>query len=384
MRIGREPPQSIDLLCSGASVAVLPLDMGRGEIILLRQFRLAAHLANGRGALFEIVAGHVEKGEHAAETARRECAEEIGRAPSPLIELFTYLTTPGLCDEQITVFLGIIDVSQIPERAGLAAEHEETFLVRVPIDRALAAAAAGSLRSGPLLMALNWLALNRGRLERDRAHRHGAALMGAILLAIAGMNPQPWQERFGALAPHREVRTWSGPAGAEFAAVRDPGDIAYACVWLPPPGLLATLPNLRAIFSLGAGVDHILCDPALPEGVPVVRIVDPDLTMRMTEYVVLHVLMHHRGQRRYDAQQRAHRWFEHEQRPAAEVAVGVMGLGVLGQDAAQVLRRLGFQVAGWSRTHEAHRRHRNLSWRRWPRAVSAADGNSRMSVAGDR
>ena len=84
---------------------------------------------------------------------------------TPLIELFTYLTTPGLCDEQITVFLGIIDVSQIPERAGLAAEHEETFLVRVPIDRALAAAAAGSLRSGPLLMALNWLALNRGRLD---------------------------------------------------------------------------------------------------------------------------------------------------------------------------------------------------------------------------
>ena len=161
----QQPPQAVDLLSSGASVAVLPLDLGRGEIILLRQFRLAAQLANGRGALFEIVAGHVENDEQAAETARRECAEEIGCAPSPLIELFTYLTTPGLCDEQITVFLGIIDVSQIPERAGLASEHEETFLVRVPIDRALTAVAAGSLRSGPLLMALNWLALNRGRLE---------------------------------------------------------------------------------------------------------------------------------------------------------------------------------------------------------------------------
>jgi ADP-ribose pyrophosphatase len=161
----QEASQTADLLCSGASVAVLPLDLARGEIILLRQFRLAAHLANGRGGLFEIAAGHVEKNENPAETARRECVEEIGCAPSPLIELFTYLTTPGLCDEQITVFLGIIDVSQIPERAGLAAEHEETFLVRVPIDRALAAVAAGSLRSGPLVMALNWLALNRGRLD---------------------------------------------------------------------------------------------------------------------------------------------------------------------------------------------------------------------------
>jgi ADP-ribose pyrophosphatase len=157
--------QTADLLCSGNSVAVLPLDPARGEIILLRQFRLAAHLANGRGGLFEIAAGHVEKDENPAETARRECAEEIGCAPEPLIELFTYLTTPGLCDEQITLFLGIIDVTQIPERAGLAAEREETFLVRVPVDRALEAVAAGGLRSGPLLMALNWLALNRSRLD---------------------------------------------------------------------------------------------------------------------------------------------------------------------------------------------------------------------------
>jgi glyoxylate/hydroxypyruvate reductase len=71
----------------------------------------------------------------------------------------------------------------------------------------------------------------------------------------------------------------------------DPADIAYVCAWHAPRGLFARLPRLEAIFSLGAGVDHILADPDLP-AVPVVRIVDPDLTMRMTEYVVLHVLMH--------------------------------------------------------------------------------------------
>jgi glyoxylate/hydroxypyruvate reductase len=108
----------------------------------------------------------------------------------------------------------------------------------------------------------------------------------------------------------------------------------------------------EAIFSLGAGVDHILADPELPD-VPVVRIVDPDLTMRMTEYVVLHVLMHHRRQRLYDAQQRERMWREHEQAPANAVAVGVMGLGVLGRAAAVALARLGFRVAGWSRTPKA-------------------------------
>ncbi len=109
------------------------------------------------------------------------------------------------------------------------------------------------------------------------------------------------------------------------------------------------MPRLKAIFSLGAGVDHVVADPGLPD-VPVVRIVDPDLTMRMTEYVVLHVLMHHRRQRRYDAQQQARIWREHAQPPASAVTVGVMGLGVLGRDAGEALRRIGFRVAGWSRT----------------------------------
>ncbi len=168
---------------------------------------------------------------------------------------------------------------------------------------------------------------------------------GAILLAVTGLDLQPWQARFRALAPGRDVRVWPNGLG-------DPARIGYACAWHAPRGLLARLPKLAAIFSLGAGVDHLLVDPTLPD-VPVVRIVDPDLTMRMTEYVVLHVLMHHRRQRLYDAQQRERRWFEHEQPPAGAVAVGVMGLGVLGRAAAQALSRLGFRTAGWSRSPKA-------------------------------
>src|SRR5262245_15567017 len=166
--------------------------------------------------------------------------------------------------------------------------------------------------------------------------------MSAILLAITGMDPAPWYARFRALAPDRDIRLWPDQLG-------NAADIAYACVWYAPRGMLAALPRLQVIFSLGAGVDHVLGDPQLPD-VPVVRIVDPDLTMRMTEYVVLHVLMHHRRQRRYDAQQRKGVWHEHEQPPASAVAVGVMGLGVLGAAAAAALRRIGFRVAGWSRS----------------------------------
>ena len=153
-----------DLLRAGAAVAVLPIDLDRDEVVLIRQFRLAAQLASGKGDLVEIVAGHVEANEAHRETARRECVEEIGVAPRLLVELFTYLTSPGLTDEEVTVFLGIVDASRAAVGVGAAAEHEASALLRVSIDAALAALPAGAVRNGPLIVALQWLALNRGRL----------------------------------------------------------------------------------------------------------------------------------------------------------------------------------------------------------------------------
>jgi glyoxylate/hydroxypyruvate reductase A len=166
--------------------------------------------------------------------------------------------------------------------------------------------------------------------------------MTALALVIAGWDVAPWERRFRAAAPGRDIRLWPDRLG-------NPDDVAYAAAWLPPAGAFGAFRNLRAIFSLGAGVDGVLADRALPP-VPIVRVVDPNLMRRMTEYVTLHVLMHHRRQRLYDAQQRQRVWHEHPQPRANEVTVGLMGLGVLGRDAAEVLVRLGFRVAGWSRT----------------------------------
>jgi glyoxylate/hydroxypyruvate reductase A len=125
-------------------------------------------------------------------------------------------------------------------------------------------------------------------------------------------------------------------------------EVGYALAWKPPAGALSNLANLKAIFSLGAGVDDLVSTPDLPDA-PIVRVVNPDLTRRMTEWVVLQVLIHHRQQRAYDRQQAERLWKELPQPAAAEVRVGIMGLGVLGRDAAGVLSRLGFRVAGWSR-----------------------------------
>jgi ADP-ribose pyrophosphatase len=163
-RRANEDAQTRDLLRAGPAVAVLPIDLARGEVVLIRQFRVAAHLANGKGDLVEIVAGHVEANETPLATARRECVEEIGVAPDVLVELFSYLTSPGLIDEEITLFLGIVDSSRVAIETRVAAEREASALLRVPIDAALAALPAGAVRNGPLVVALQWLALNRGRL----------------------------------------------------------------------------------------------------------------------------------------------------------------------------------------------------------------------------
>src|SRR4029077_14478740 len=131
--------------------------------------------------------------------------------------------------------------------------------------------------------------------------------------------------------------------------IGNPKDIDAALVWKPPAGLLASLPNLKMIASLGAGVDHLLEDATLPRHVPIVRLIDPYMTEAMSEYVLTQVLRLHRQDFAYRAQQRERVWRELPQLNASERRVGVLGLGELGSDAARKLAVLGFKVAGWSR-----------------------------------
>ncbi|MFI5408567.1 2-hydroxyacid dehydrogenase [Kaistia sp. UC242_56] len=165
-------------------------------------------------------------------------------------------------------------------------------------------------------------------------------VLPGVLIASGNWAPEPWAVPF-ASEPDRPVAIWPD--------VPDRAAIHYVLAWRPPAEAFANLPNLKAVFSLGAGVDHVVGNAALPD-VPIVRVVDPDLTTRMTEWVTLQVLLHHRQHLAYARQQAAHQWRELRQPVANDVRVGIMGLGELGRDAAAVLARLGFQVAGWSRS----------------------------------
>jgi glyoxylate/hydroxypyruvate reductase A len=167
----------------------------------------------------------------------------------------------------------------------------------------------------------------------------------SLLIAMTGWDLDSWRARFQRHLPALEI-----------VALGEPFDrraVRFAASWKHPEGALANLPTLEAVFSLGAGVDHLLTDQRLPD-VPVARVVDPDLTSRMSEYVALHCLIALRQQRRYDRQQQAAQWLDDRDQPAARhVRVGILGLGVLGRDAAAKLAFLGFDVAGWSRSPKA-------------------------------
>ena len=170
----------------------------------------------------------------------------------------------------------------------------------------------------------------------------------SLLLIINGSGenwgPEPWLRRFRERLPDRRI---------EIADDQGPGvdGFRYAAVWKPAPGYLARCKGLEVIFNLGAGVDALLADTALPAA-PLVRVVNEDLTKRMTEYVVLHCLMHHRRQRMLDAAQARAEWAAKDQWAASAVRVGILGMGELGCDAAEVLERIGFDVAGRSRTRK--------------------------------
>ncbi|MGH6953325.1 MAG: 2-hydroxyacid dehydrogenase [Alphaproteobacteria bacterium] len=166
----------------------------------------------------------------------------------------------------------------------------------------------------------------------------------ALLFKSTYDDSSHWGRVLGTHVPGLEVRVWPEVGRVE--------DIAYALVWKPEHGDLKRYPNLKVILSLGAGVDHVFEDPELPRGVPVARIVDLDLAAQLSEYVLYGVLHFHRKMPAYLENQRRREWGKPGRAVARQCRVGVMGLGVIGGDAARKLAALDFDVRGWSRTEK--------------------------------
>ncbi|MER5173221.1 glyoxylate/hydroxypyruvate reductase A [Thioclava sp. GXIMD2076] len=140
---------------------------------------------------------------------------------------------------------------------------------------------------------------------------------------------------------------------AEIVSAHEPFDaqaVTYAAVWQPATGFLAGLPNLKAIISLAAGVDHIAADAELPRHIPVIRTVGTDLTQRMREYVAMQVLNLHRYMPEMQLAAAKAEWKALVAPVAGQRTVGVLGLGNLGAASAALLAQIGFETRGWARS----------------------------------
>ncbi len=167
--------------------------------------------------------------------------------------------------------------------------------------------------------------------------------MTTLLLHLSDVDEAGWARRYAEALPGVNVLRQTDSF--------DPAAIDYIFVWKPKPNAFDGLTGLKAVLSLGAGVDALLKHPALPDR-PIVRFVDSDLTQRMTDYVVAQVTMHQRQFTRFKRDQAARNWKQLYPPAASQTNVGIMGLGELGADAAGKLKGLGFTVLGWSRTRK--------------------------------
>lgn len=159
-------------------------------------------------------------------------------------------------------------------------------------------------------------------------------------------NADHWREVLQSKLPGLEFIVWQkGDAPQD--------DIDYALVWKPPVGVLKSYTGLKAILSLGAGVDGILCDLQLPTHVPIVRLVDPGLANGMAEYIIYWTLHFHRKFDVYARFAADNSWKPMRQPVTKNRTVGIMGMGEMGRNAANKLSMLGFRVIGWSRSEKA-------------------------------
>lgn len=160
-----------------------------------------------------------------------------------------------------------------------------------------------------------------------------------ITICFDKLDPAPWVQGVQAALPKARVSVWA--PGAPQA------DMAIA--WAPPQAFIDEQPGLQALFNIGAGVDALL-QLRLPQGLKVVRLDDAGMSVQMAEYVCHAVIRHFREFAAYEADARMAQWSFRKPRSRADFAVGVMGLGVLGERVAQALRVFEFPVNGYSRS----------------------------------
>jgi glyoxylate/hydroxypyruvate reductase A len=162
----------------------------------------------------------------------------------------------------------------------------------------------------------------------------------SILIVSTTRDPQKWRRTLMSKNESLDIQIYPD--------IDRPEDVEFAISWKHPEGLYNDFPNLKVIASMGAGVNHILKDKDLPEQVRVTRIVDVQLTEDMSQFVLLNCLAVSRNLFTHLQDQSVKLWNTKPYQIPKHTSVGIMGYGVLGQEAGKVLKKNGFEVIGYA------------------------------------
>ena len=161
-------PFKREVLRTGRAVAVLLYDPGAQRLILIEQFRVGAYLNHLPSAwILECVAGMVDEGETSEAAARREVKEETGCEPRRMESIGAYLSSPGISDELVTIYIAEVDAAQPGGIHGHAGEGEDIRSVIFTVDEALAAADNGAVVNIMAQVALLWFARHGDTLRQQ-------------------------------------------------------------------------------------------------------------------------------------------------------------------------------------------------------------------------
>ncbi|WP_417596912.1 NUDIX domain-containing protein [Oceanospirillum sp.] len=158
---------SREVFVRGNAVGVLLYDPITDQLLMVEQFRPGClYEPNQSPWQFELVAGMTEPGESNEDVVHREAEEEAGCKVLQLEHLYKYWVSPGGMDEQIDLFLGIIDSREIQEGIyGLAEENEDIRVELVSAAEAFRGLQDGRINNAMAIIGLQWLQLNRVRLQ---------------------------------------------------------------------------------------------------------------------------------------------------------------------------------------------------------------------------
>lgn len=164
----------------------------------------------------------------------------------------------------------------------------------------------------------------------------------SLLFVAPDRNLSEWKKHIHRIDPNIEIDIWP--------AIKNKDRVQFAVCWNQPKHLLDNFPNIKAVSSLGAGVDHLLSDESLPKSIEIARIVSPSLIQQMKEYVLGVVINIQRNLPQYIRQSDQGKWQKHHHELSDNLRVGIMGLGAMGQPVAEQLAKTGYQVVGWARS----------------------------------